>query len=93
VKEDVAIALMTRKVGDTYLSSGKNESLGLTNYDLSLKPSEDKLGSYSNSWTDDEFNNNFESKKDNTGRTPIKRKRLFLSNNGLTQKKRKHHLK
>jgi hypothetical protein len=45
----VAIALITRKVGDTYLSNKKNKSLGLANYNLPLKLSKDKLGSYSNS--------------------------------------------
>jgi hypothetical protein len=48
-KEDVAAALMTRKVGDTHLSSGKDESLGLATCDPPPKPSEDKLGSYSDS--------------------------------------------
>jgi len=45
VKEDVAAALMTGKVGDTHLSSGKDESLGLATCDPPPKPSEDKLGS------------------------------------------------
>ena len=54
----MAAALMTRKVGDTHLSSGKDESLGLANRDPPPKPNEDKLGSYGDSWTEDEFNNN-----------------------------------
>jgi hypothetical protein len=65
---------MTGKVSDTHLSSGKNESPGLTNYDPPLKLSEDKLGSYGDSYTNDEFNNNPELEKDNTRRSPIKRK-------------------
>jgi hypothetical protein len=92
VKEDVAIALMTRKVGDTYLSSGEDKSLGLATYDPPSKPSKDKLGSIGNSWTDDEFNNNSESDEDNRRPSPAKRKRLSSSNNGPKQKKRKHHL-
>jgi len=53
VKGDVAAALMTGKAG-----SGKDESLGLANRDPPPKPNEDKLGSYGDSWTEDEFNNN-----------------------------------
>jgi hypothetical protein len=92
VKEDVAAALMTGKVGDTHLSSGKDENPGLANCDPPPKPSEDKLGSYGDSWTDDEFNNNSESDEDGRRPSPAKRKRLSSSNNGPTQKKRKHHL-
>jgi hypothetical protein len=55
-KEDAAAALMTGKVGGTYLSSKKDESLGLANCDPSPEPSEDRLGS--DSCTDDEFDNN-----------------------------------
>ncbi|KAF8847268.1 hypothetical protein BDZ45DRAFT_343497 [Acephala macrosclerotiorum] len=92
VKEDVAAALMTGKVGDTHLSSGKDENLGLAPCDPPPKPSEDKLGSYGDSWKDDEFNNNSESDDDDRRLNPTKRKRLSSSNNGPKQKKRKHHL-
>jgi hypothetical protein len=85
VKEDVAAALMTGKVGDTHLSSGKDESLGLANYGPPPKPSEDKLGSYGDSWTDNEFNNNSESDDDDMRRSPAKRKQLSSSNSGPTQ--------
>ena len=58
----MAAALMTGKVGDTHLSSKKDESPGLANRDPSPEPSEDKLESHSCS--DDEFNNNPKSDKD-----------------------------
>jgi hypothetical protein len=91
VNEDVAaVALMTRKVGDTYLSSKKDESPGLANRDPSLEPSQDKLGS--ESCSDDEFNNNPKSDEDNRRPSPTKRKRPSLSNNSPTQKKHKRHL-
>jgi hypothetical protein len=72
VKEDVAAALITGKVGDTHLFSGKDESLGLAICDLPLKLSEDKLGSYGDSWINDEFNNNFKLDDDNRRLSPIK---------------------
>jgi hypothetical protein len=81
----------TGKVSDTNLSSGKDESPGLANYNPPPKPSEDKLGSYGDSCIDDEFNNNSESDDDRRP-SPAKRKRLSPSNDGQTQKKRKHHL-
>jgi hypothetical protein len=92
VKEDVAVALITGKVGDTYLSSEKNESPGLVNYDPSPELSGDRVGSYSDSYID-EFNNNPESDEDDGRPSPVKRKRRSLSNIGPTYKKRKHHLK
>ena len=52
----MAAALMTGKVGDTYLSSKNDESPGLANRDPSLEPSD--------SCSDDEFNNNPKSDKD-----------------------------
>jgi hypothetical protein len=70
----MAVALMTGKASDTHISSGKDKSLGLATCDLPLKPSEDKLGNYSNSWTNDEFNNNSESDDDDRIPSPIKRK-------------------
>jgi hypothetical protein len=57
VKEDVAAALMTGKIGGTYLSSKKDESLGLGYHDSSPEPSHDKLRSYSDSCSDDGFSN------------------------------------
>ena len=88
----MAVALITRKVGDTHLSSGKDKSLGLATYNPPPKPSKDKLGSYGDSWTNNEFNNNSELDEDNKRLSPIKRKRLSLSNNRPKQKKRKHYL-
>jgi len=91
VNEDVAAAaLMTGKVGDTHLSSKKDESPGLANHDPSPEPSQDKLGS--ESCSDDEFNNNPKSDEDDGRPSPTKRKRPSSSNNGPTQKKRKRHL-
>jgi len=49
VKKNIAAALITRKISNTYLSSRKNKSPGLANYNPPPKPSEDKLESYSNS--------------------------------------------
>jgi hypothetical protein len=83
VKEDIVVVLITRKVGNTYLFSRKDKSLGLTNYNPPLKLSKDKLGSYGNSWTNNEFNNNSKLEKDNIRQSPIKRKRLSLFNNRL----------
>jgi hypothetical protein len=42
VKEDVAAAMMTGMVSDTYLPSKKDESSGLAYYDPSPEPSQDK---------------------------------------------------
>ena len=56
---------MTRNISNTYLSSKKDESLGLANYDLSSELSQDKLGSYNNSHSNNELNNNPKSDKDN----------------------------
>jgi hypothetical protein len=92
VKEDVAAALMTGKVGKTHLSSKKDESPGLASRDPSPEPSEDELGSYSNSCADDEFNKNPGSDEDDGRPSPAKRKQLSSSNHGPTHKKRKHHL-
>jgi hypothetical protein len=90
VKEDVAAALITGKVGDTHLSSKKDESPGLANRDPSPELSKDKLGS--DSCSDDEFNNYPKSDKDDGRPGPAKRKRPSLHNNGPMQKKRKHYL-
>ena len=86
----MAAALMAGKIGDTHLSSKKDESPGLANRDSSLEPSEDKLGS--ESCSDDEFNNNPKSDEDDGRPSPVKRKRPSSPNNGPMQKKRKHHL-
>lgn len=64
--------LITRKVSNTYLSSKKDKSLGLANYNLSLELYKDKLEGYSNSCADDEYNNNPESGKDNRRLSPAK---------------------
>ncbi|TAQ89740.1 hypothetical protein B7494_g1913 [Chlorociboria aeruginascens] len=61
VKEGVAAALMTGKIGGTHLSSKKNENLGLGYHDPSPEPSHDKLGSHSDSCNDDEFSNTLKS--------------------------------
>ena len=64
MNEDVVAALMTGKISSTYLSSKKDESLGLGYYDLSLELSHDKLGSHSDSCSDDEFSNTPKSDED-----------------------------
>jgi hypothetical protein len=84
----MAAALITIKVGDTHLSSKRDESPGLTSRDPSPEPSKDKVGSDSC----DEFNNNPKSGEDNRRLSTVKRKRPSSSNNGPTQKKRKYHL-
>jgi hypothetical protein len=95
VKEDVAAALMSGKIGGIHLSSKKDESLRLANHDPSPEPSQDKLGSQSDSCSDDEFSNT--PKPDEDDRRPRvakrKRKRPSSPNNGPIHKKRKHHLK
>ena len=82
---------MFEKVSDTYLSSKKDKSLRLANYNLSLEPSRDKLGSYSSSFSNDELNSNPVSINVDRELRPTKRKRLSLSNN-LVYKKRKRYL-
>ncbi|KAE8440724.1 hypothetical protein EG329_006775 [Mollisiaceae sp. DMI_Dod_QoI] len=91
VKEEVAATLMSKKAGDTYLSSKKDESLRPANHDPSPESSQDKLGSHSSSFSDDELNSNPVSI--NVGRQPrpAKRKRSSSSNH-LIHKKRKRHL-
>jgi hypothetical protein len=81
----MAAPLMTGKVGDTHLSNKKDESSGLANRDPSPEPSEDKLEG--DSCSDDEFNNNPKSDKDDRRPSPAKRKRPSSCNNGPTQKK------
>lgn len=68
VKEVVAAILMTGEVGDIHPSS-KDESSELANRDPSPEPSEDKLGS--DSCSDDEFNNNPKSDKDDGRRGQV----------------------
>ena len=63
---------MTEKVNNIYFFNRKDKSLGLTNYNLLLKLSKDKLKSYNNSETNNEFNNNSKLKKDNRRQSPIK---------------------
>jgi hypothetical protein len=92
MKEDVAATMMFEKVGDTHLSSKKDESLRLANHDPFPKPSQDKLRSYSSSFSNDELNSNPVSINVNKKPCPAKRNRLFSSNN-LIYKKRKRHLK
>ena len=90
--KEVAAALMTGKVGDTYLSSKKDKSSGLAYHDPSPEPSQDNLGSHGCS--DDEFSNTPKSDEDD-GRPRVakrKRKRPSSPNNGPMHKKRKHHL-
>jgi hypothetical protein len=84
---------MTGKVSDTHLSSKKDKSLGLVNYDLSLELSRDRVGSYSDSCTNNEFNNNPKLDEDNKRLSSVKRKQRSLFNIGLMYKKRKHYLK
>ena len=91
VKEDMAATLMSEKVGDTYLSSKKDESLRLANHDPSLEPSQDRLGSYNSSFGDDELNSN--PVLINVNREPCSAKRkLLFSPNNLIYKKCKRHL-
>ncbi|KAI9652875.1 MAG: hypothetical protein M1829_001364 [Trizodia sp. TS-e1964] len=89
VKEDVAATLMSEKVGDTYLSS-KDESLKLAKHDPSLEPSQDKLGSYSSSFSDDELNGNPVSINVDREPCPAKRKRSSSSNNPICKKRKRH---
>ena len=63
---------MTEKINNTYLFNKKDESLRLVNYNLLLKLSKNKLKSYNNSQTNNEFNNNSESEKNNKRRSLIK---------------------
>ena len=63
---------MTEKVNNIYFFNRKDKSLGLTNYNLLLKLSKDKLKSYNNSETNNKFNNNSKLKKDNRRQSPIK---------------------
>jgi hypothetical protein len=90
VKEDVAATLMSEKVGDTHLSSKKNKSLRLANYDSSLEPSQDKLGSYSSSFSDDELNGNPVSINVDREPRPAKRKWSSSSNNPIYKKHKRH---
>jgi hypothetical protein len=91
-KKDMAVVLITRKVGNTYPSSKKDESPRIANHDLSLESRQDKLGSFSDTCTNNKFNNNPESDEDHRRRSPTERKRPSLSSNGPTHKKPKHHL-
>jgi hypothetical protein len=83
--------LTSEKVSDTYLSS-KDKSLRLATHDLSLEPSQDKLGNYSSNCSDDKLNSNLVLINVDKEPRPTKRKRLTSSNN-LTYKKRKRYLK
>jgi hypothetical protein len=83
----VVVALITRKVGDNYLSSKKDESPRLANCDPSLELSQDKLGSYSDSCSD-KLNNNPELDEDDGRLSPAKRKRLSLQYPTTAQCKR-----
>ena len=75
--------LITRKVGNIYLFNRKDKSPRLAICNPPLKLSKDKLESYSNSWTNNKFNNNFKLEKNNIRQSLIKWKRLFLFNNRL----------
>ncbi|KAH7317308.1 hypothetical protein BKA65DRAFT_557512 [Rhexocercosporidium sp. MPI-PUGE-AT-0058] len=87
----MAATLMSEKVGDTHLSSKKDENLGLANHDPSLEPTQDKLESPSSSFSDDELNSNPVSINVDREPRPAKRKRSSSSNNPI-YKKRKRHL-
>lgn len=90
VKEDVVAALTSRKVGDTHLSSKKDESLRLANHDPSSESSQDKLESHNSSFSDDELNNNPVSINVDREPRPTKRKRLSSSNNSIYKKYKRY---
>lgn len=84
---------MTGKIGDTYISSKKDESSGLAYHDPSPEPSQDKLGNHSDSCSYDKFSNTPNSDENGRPRVAkLKRKRPSSPNNGPMHKKRKHHL-
>ncbi|KUJ07330.1 uncharacterized protein LY89DRAFT_742965 [Mollisia scopiformis] len=79
VKEDAVAALMSGKVGDTYLSSKNDENPRLADPGLSPELSQDKLVSHSDRCSDDELNN------------PVSDDDGKLRPAVLMHKKRKHH--
>ncbi len=91
VEEDVIATLMSEKVGDTRLSSNKDESLRLATHDPSPEPSQDKLGRHSSNFSDDELNSDPVSINVDRELRPTKRKRSSSSTNPI-YKKRKRHL-
>jgi len=86
----VTAMLMSKKIGDTHLSS-KDESLSLPTHNPSPKLSQDKLGSHSSNSSDNELNSNPVLINVDRESRPAKRKRSSLSNNPI-YKKRKCYL-
>lgn len=92
IEEDVVATLISKKVSNAYLSSKKDKSLRLANYDISLELSQDKLEGYSSGFSNDELNSNPVLINVDRELRSTKRKRLSLSNN-LIYKKCKRYLK
>jgi hypothetical protein len=96
----VAAVLTTERVGDTYLFSKGDKSARpakrqrlLPYSDSSPEPSHDEAGSYSDSYSDNELNNDkAKLDKDDERPRPAKRKQPPSSYDGPTQWKRKSYL-